>query len=91
MQLCVELGDRQKRLLCYQFNQLLGKTVITFDGKILKKSTRFFNEPVREIHQVEVNVPDRTVVRIEKERGALIEQKARLYVNNQLARFARGY
>jgi hypothetical protein len=91
MQLCVKLGEAQKTTLCYQFNQLLGMTVITYEDRVIMKSWRLFNEPMREVHVVEVKVPDRTEVRIEKERGALIEEKARVFVNNHLAKVVRGY
>jgi hypothetical protein len=91
MHFCVELGERQKRLLCYDFNQLLGRTVIRLDNQIIKKSQRLFNEPVREVHCVDIDGPDKIEVRIEKERGLLFGQRNRVFVNNHLTKFVRGF
>ncbi len=90
MKFAIEIGDTEKHRLEYHFNQLLGSLVIKVNEKPIKKSVRLLNEPVLEIHDFVVGEQEKSNVRIEKERKALIGCKNRLYVNNRLVKVFSG-
>jgi hypothetical protein len=86
----IEIGETEKHRLEYHFNQLLGSLVIKVNEKPIKKSVRLLNEPVLEVHDFVVGDQEKSSVRIEKERKALIGCKNRLYINNRLVRVFSG-
>ena len=55
-----------------------------------RKSRRFINEPVLEVHAFVVGDQEKSEVRIEKERKQLLGCRNRLYVNNRLVRVFSG-
>jgi hypothetical protein len=87
MKFTIEVGEHEKNTLEYSFNQLLGTLTIRVNAKEIKRATRLFNEPVKEVHVITVGETD---VRIEKERGQLYRQKNRLYINNRLVKVFEG-
>jgi hypothetical protein len=86
----IEIGDAEKHLLEYNFNQLLGSLLIRVNEKPIKRSVRLINEPRVEVHAFVVGDQEKSAVRIEKERLPLFGCKNRLYVNNRLVRVACG-
>ena len=80
----IEIGESEKNLLDYEFNQLLGSLVIKLNGRPIKEARRLINEPVQEVHVIVVGKNERSTVRIEKERKSLLGHKNRLYVNDRL-------
>jgi hypothetical protein len=86
----IEIGDTEKHRLEYHFNQLLGTLLIKVNEKPIRKSVRLLNEPVLEVHDFVVGDQEKSSVRIEKERKALVGCTNRLYVNNRLVRVFNG-
>jgi hypothetical protein len=86
----IQIGDTEKHLLEYHFNQLLGSLVIKVNEKPIKKTVRLINEPIQEVHAFVVGDQERSEVRIEKERKLLLGCTNRLYVNNRLLRVFSG-
>ncbi len=90
MRVTVEFGEGEKHLLEFEFNQLLGTSTIKVDGQVLKRQTRWFSEPIRQIHEVDLGAFERWNVRIEKERKLLYGQRCRVFVNHRLAAVHEG-
>ncbi len=90
MKYAIEIGDTEKHRLEYHFNQLLGTLLIKVNEKPIRKSVRLLNEPVLEVHDFVVGDQEKSSVRIEKERKALVGCTNRLYVNNRLVRVFNG-
>ncbi len=90
MKFAIEIGDTEKNLLEYNFNQLLGSLVIKVNERPIKQLVRLINEPVREVHAFVVGECEKSSVRIEKERNALIGCRHRFYVNNRLVKVLSG-
>ncbi len=90
MKFVIEIGDTEKHRLEYNFNQLLGSVVIKVNETAIKKSVHLINEPILEIYAFEVGDHEKSAVRIEKERKALVGCKNRLYVNNRLVKVFSG-
>jgi hypothetical protein len=86
----IEIGDAEKHRLEYNFNQLLGSLVIKVNEKAIKKSIRLVNEPLLEVYAFAVGDNEKSEVRIEKERKALLGCRNRLYVNNRLVKVFNG-
>jgi hypothetical protein len=86
----IEIGETEKHRLEYHFNQLLGTLLIKVNEKPIRKSVRLLNEPVLEVHDFVVGDQEKSSVRIEKERKALVGCTNRLYVNNRLVRVFNG-
>jgi hypothetical protein len=91
MKFTLEIGHTEKSLVEYEFNQLLGSLSIRVNNESVRNSVRLFNEPKREVFDFEVGQNERAKVRIEKERGAFIVQKNRVFVDNRLAGVFQGY
>lgn len=79
-----EVGEVAKRRIVFQFNQLLGQTVILVDGKEAKRSVRWFSEPLVETHDLDIGDFEQVRVKIEKRRNQLIGAQYLVYVNNHL-------
>jgi hypothetical protein len=86
----IEIGDTEKHRLEYNFNQLLGRVVIKVNDKPIRQSVRWLNEPILEVFAFPVGEQERSEVRIEKQRKALVGCRNRLYVNNRLMRVFDG-
>jgi hypothetical protein len=86
----IEIGETEKHRLEYHFNQLLGTLLIKVNEKPIRKSVRLLNEPVLEVHDFVVGDQEKSSVRIEKERKALVGCTNRLYINNRLVRVFNG-
>jgi len=90
MKFCVEVGEIEKNLVEFNFDQWLGEMVIRVNQREVKRSVRLFNEPVRETHTIRVGEGERAVVRIEKERKLLFGQKYRVFLNDRLYKYYEG-
>lgn len=90
MKFNLEVGEVEKHLIEFNFDQLLGQLVIKVNKKEVKRSVRLFNEPVRETHTVLVGDGERVIVRIEKERKQLFGQKCRVFLNDRLYKYYEG-
>ena len=90
MKLILELGEREKNVVEYHFNQLFGTCTIKVNRREVKKQTRWFSEPLKETYEVEVGKDEIARVRIEKERKLLFGQVCRVYVNQRLTRVCEG-
>ncbi len=90
MKFCLEVGEVEKHLVEFEFNQLLGQLVIKVNKREVKRNVRLFNEPVREDHVLQVGDGERVSVRIEKERRQLFGNKCRVFLNDRLYRLYEG-
>lgn len=90
MKVTVELGERERNVVEYHFNQLFGTCTILVNRTQVKKQTRWFSEPLRETYEVDVGREEISRVRIEKERKLLFGQICRVYVNQRLTRVCEG-
>ncbi len=90
MKFAIDIGEKEKHRLEYNFNQLLGNLVIKVNEKAIKASRRLINEPVLEIHVFVVGDQEKSTVRIEKERKQLLGHRNRVYVNNRLVKVLEG-
>ena len=90
MKFCLEVGEVEKHLLEFDFDQLLGQLVIKVNKKEVKRDVRLFNEPVKEIHTLKVGDNEQVMVRIEKERKMLFGQKCCVFLNDRLFKYYEG-
>ena len=85
MKFTVEIGDLEKHLIEFEFNQLFGNLSIRVDSQPVVQSTRLFNEPVHEAYDfLVVGQHEKAAVRIEKQRKPLFGHHSRVYINNRL-------
>lgn len=90
MKFNLEIGEAEKHVLEFNFDQLLGQLVIKVNQKEIKRSVRLFNEPIRETHTLQVGDGEVVIVRIEKERKLLFGQKCRVFLNDRLYKYYEG-
>ena len=90
MRFCLEVGTVERHLVEYTFSQLLGQLQIRVDNKEVKSSVRFINEPLTEIHTIQIGKDERIDVRLEKERISTFSQKCRVFVNDRLYKCFEG-
>ena len=90
MKFNLEIGEAEKHVLEFNFDQLLGQLVIKVNKQEIKRSVRLFNEPVRETHTLRVGDGEGVIVRIEKERKLLFGQKCRVFLNDRLYKYYEG-
>ena len=86
MKFAVEVGETEKHLVEFDFNQLIGKILIRVDEKPIYKATRFINEPVNEVFEFTIGKMVKSDIRIEKTRKPLLGHRNSFYVNNRLLR-----
>lgn len=91
MKYSVEIGEVEKHLVEYNFNQLIGSLRIQVDKQPVYRSTRLINEPVHEEFHFVVGHAEKSAVRIEKQRRQLFGHRNRVYVNNRLTRVIDGF
>jgi hypothetical protein len=90
MRISLTVGDVEKHVVDFSFNQLLGRVRLSIDTQVVKQSQRWFNEPISEVHETEVGHIERTRVRIEKERLVLFTSRYRVFVNSRLVDVVKG-
>lgn len=90
MRFVIEVGEVEKQMVEFDFNQLLGRTVIRSNGRELKRHVRLFSEPVFERHVVDFGERERVQLKIEKRRKMLLSSHYTVYVNNRLATCCEG-
>ncbi|MCX6895856.1 MAG: hypothetical protein NTZ16_10240 [Verrucomicrobia bacterium] len=90
MKFTLEVGEAEKHVVEFNFNQLAGNLVISVDNQPVIKSTRVFNEPLHEVFTIEVGGKQKSAVRIEKNRKQLFGHRNVVYVDNRLTRVVEG-
>ena len=63
MKFNLEVGELEKHVVEFNFDQLLGQLVIKVNKREVKRSVRLFNEPVKETHTLQVGDGERVIVR----------------------------
>ena len=58
MRFSVQVGNTDKHLVEFNFNQLYGTLVIRVDNQAVFQSKRIFNEPVREVYHFVIDGAD---------------------------------
>ena len=90
MKFALEVGETEKNIVEFGFNQLLGRTVIRVNRREVKKGVRLFSEPMYEEHAVDVGRQEKWQVRIKKERHQLVGAHYAVFVNNRLVNVYKG-
>ena len=84
MKFSIVVGDVEKHIIDFNFNQLLGRLVINVNRKEVKRQLKLIDEPVQETHIIEVGGLERLTVRIEKQRKQLVGQRCSVFLNDRL-------
>lgn len=90
MKFSVEIGEVEKHVIEFNFNQLLGQFSVKIDRREVKRNTWLLNEPVKEVFTFEVGLEERLSVRIEKERKPLLGERCRVFLNERLFHYHEG-
>lgn len=90
MRFTIQVGELERHEVEFDFNQLLGRTIIRANGRELKRSVRLFSEPVFERHLVDFGEREQIHLKIEKSRKKLLASRYAVYVNNRLAHCCSG-
>ena len=90
MKFSIEVGEAEKHIIDFNFNQLLGQLVIKVNRKEVKRNLRLIDEPIRESHIIELGGVEDLTVRIEKERRQLLGSKCRVFLNDRLYKLFEG-
>ena len=90
MKFCLEVGELERHVIEFNFNQLLGELRIFVNRREVKRNVRLFDEPLTESHTLQVGRDERINVRIEKERKLLFGQKCRVFLNDRLFKCYEG-
>ncbi|MFZ1074083.1 MAG: hypothetical protein WAO21_11710 [Verrucomicrobiia bacterium] len=91
MKFSLEIGNTDKHLVEFNFNQLYGTLVIRVDDRPIFQSKRIFNEPVHEVYHFVIDGAEKTDVRIEKRRKPLLGHHNSVFVNDRLTRVIDRY
>ncbi len=91
MRFTLEIGNADKHLVEFNFNQLYGALVIRVDNRPIFESRRVFNEPVREVYHFVIDGAEKSDVRIEKRRKPLFGHHNSVYVNDRLTQVIDRY
>jgi len=91
MRFSLQVGNTDKHLVDFNFNQLYGTLIIRVDNRPVFESKRIFNEPVREVYHFVIDGAEKSDVRIEKRRKPLFGHHNSVYVNDRLTRVVDGY
>jgi hypothetical protein len=86
MKFSIDIGEIERHRVEYSFNPLLGVLVVKVDGELVRKHVRLINEPLLEVHALEVGDKERHQIRFERERTSTFTRRNRVYVNNRLLR-----
>lgn len=84
MRFSFEIGEAEKNTVEFEFSQLFGRTVIRVNGQEVRRQSRFFSEPLRDQYEFTVGDREKCVIRIEKERRALLASRYRVFINRRL-------
>ena len=90
MKFSIEIGNNEKHLIEFSFNQLFGKSSMRVDGQEVFRKARWFSEPLAERYDFEIGQFEPVRVRIEKERKLLFGSKYRVYIDDRLTRLYQG-
>jgi len=90
MKFAVEVGEIEKHLVEFNFNQLIGKVLIRVDEQPVYRATRLINEPINEVFEFTIGKMVKSDIRIEKQRKPLLGHRNSIYVNNRLTRVFEG-
>lgn len=90
MKFFIELGTNEKHVIEFNFNQLLGRTVLKVDEEIAFQKARWFSEPLVDRYEFEIGQFEPVHLRIEKERKLLVGSKYRVFVNKRLTQIHHG-
>jgi hypothetical protein len=90
MKFAVEVGEREKHTIEFNFNQLLGRCVLTVDGRKVFARQRWFSEPVLDQYELEIGGRENVRLRIEKRRKPLVGSKYTVYVDDRLTQLHQG-
>jgi hypothetical protein len=88
MKFKIEVGEIEKHVVEFSFNQLIGHLEIRVDDKPVVKTSRLINEPIQEVYDLLVGEKEKTTVRIEKRRKPLVGHHRCVWINNRLAQAA---
>jgi hypothetical protein len=91
MRFTLEVGETEKHVVEFSFDQLAGQLVIRVDNQPVMQTTRRFNEPINEVFTLQVGCREKSAVRIEKHRKPLFGHRNLVYVDNRLARVVEGF
>ena len=91
MRFSLQVGNTDKHLVDFNFNQLYGTLVIRVDDRPIFQSRRIFNEPVCEVYHFVIDGAEKSDVRIEKRRKPLFGHHNTVFVNDRLTRVVDGY
>ena len=91
MRFNLQVGNTEKHLVEFNFNQLLGTLDIRVDNRSVFQSKRIFNEPVREVYHFVIDGSEKSDVRIEKRRKPLFGHHSAVFVNDRLTRSVDAY
>jgi len=90
MKFRLDVGHMERHTIDFNFNQLLGRTVIKLDGKQIFRKERWFSEPVVDAYDCIVSGRENIHLRIEKERKWLVASKYKVFVDNRLTQLYQG-
>jgi len=90
MKFCLEVGELERHLIEFDFNQLLGQLHIRVNKQEVKRQVRLFDEPLTETHTLQVGEAECWTVRIEKQRKMLFGHKCRVFLNERLYKCYEG-
>jgi hypothetical protein len=88
MKFKIEVGEVEKHVVEFSFNQLIGHLEILVDDKPVVQTRRLMNEPISEVYDLLVGEKEKVAVRIEKRRKQLVGHRRRIWINNRLAEVA---
>lgn len=91
MRFSLQVGNVDKHLVEFNFNQLYGTLVIRVDNRPVYQSKRIFNEPIREVYHFVIDGKEKSDVRIEKRRKPLFGHHGTVFINDRLARAVDAY
>ena len=90
MKFNLEIGEAEKHMVEFNFDQLLKQLVIMVNKRKVKRSFHLFNEPLKETHTLQVGSGEGVIIRIERERKLLFGQKCRVFLNDRLYKYYEG-
>jgi len=90
MKFTLEVGTLERHQIEFDFNQLLGRSVLKVDGREVFRKNRWFSEPVVESYDLEISGRDQIRLRIIKERKLLMASRYKVYVDNRLTQLYQG-
>jgi hypothetical protein len=86
----IEVGEVAKERVEFSFNQLMGRTIIRSNGREVKRSVRWFSEPVVDTHVIDFAQHEKVNLTIEKRRRQLFGAQYFVYINNRLVAYYKG-